>query len=75
METLDKQLVKLQKHAERRCQKSIKPGLNFYGLVKLWHDECRPTKLLFAGRRGAATMAAISLALLSAVAFLTQGNY
>ena len=38
MEALDRQMIELQTHAERRCRKIIKSLLKFSPKVKLWHE-------------------------------------
>ena len=52
METLDKHRVELQKHAERKCRKILKPDLEFSGEVKLWHERLIALKRLIKLREG-----------------------
>ena len=46
MEALDKHFIELQKHAERKCQKIVKPELEFSSKVKLWHERMQAYKAL-----------------------------
>ena len=52
MEALDKQFVELQKHAERKCRKIIKPELEFSSKVKLWHERMQAYKGLIRWKKG-----------------------
>jgi len=52
MEGLDRQMVELQKCAERRCRKVIKPNMEFSGLVKLWHERVQAYKALIKWKTG-----------------------
>ena len=44
MEALNKQFIELQKHAEGKCRKIIKPELEFSSKVKLWHERMQAYK-------------------------------
>ena len=52
MESLDRQRVELQKHAERKCRKILKPDLEFSGEVKLWHERMMAFNRLIKWRQG-----------------------
>ncbi len=45
MEALDHQMIELQKCAEQRCCKILKPDMEFSGSVKLWHKRMKRTIL------------------------------
>ena len=42
--SLDRQFVELQSHAERKYKKIMKPELQFSGPVKLWHERIQAYK-------------------------------
>jgi len=46
MEALDRQMIELQKQAERRCRKVIKPNMESSGPLKLWHERMQAYKAL-----------------------------
>ena len=46
------QFVELQKHAERKCRKIIKPELEFSSIVKLWHERMQAYKGLIRWKKG-----------------------
>lgn len=52
MEALDRQMIELQTHAERRCRKIIKPLLEFSPKVKLWHERVQAYKKLIRWKSG-----------------------
>ena len=52
MDALDKQMVELQKCAERRCRRILKPDLEFSGPVKLWHERLQAYKALIKWKTG-----------------------
>ena len=52
METLDRQMVELQRCAERRCRKILKPNLEFSPLIQLWHERMQAYKMLIRWKKG-----------------------
>jgi len=52
MESLDRQMIELQKCAERKCRKIIKPDMEFSGPVKLWHERLQAYKALIRWKSG-----------------------
>ena len=54
MEALDRQFVELQKYAERKCRKIIKPDMEFSLEVKLWHKRVQAYKALIRLKEGKA---------------------
>ena len=52
MEALDRQMVELQKCAERRCRKIIRPNMEFSEPVKLWHERVQAYKALIRWKTG-----------------------
>ena len=52
MEAIERQMVELQKCAERRCCKIIRPNMEFSGPVKLWHERLRAYKALIRQKTG-----------------------
>jgi hypothetical protein len=52
IETLDVQFIQLQKHAERKCRKTLKPNLEFSGPVKLWQERTQAYKALLHRKKG-----------------------
>jgi len=52
MESLDRQMVELQKCAERRCRKIIKPDMEFSPQVKLWQERMWAYKALIRWKKG-----------------------
>ena len=52
MEGIDRQMVELQKCAERRCRKILKPDMEFSGPVKLWHERVQAYKALIKWKEG-----------------------
>ena len=52
MDILDDQFVKLQKHAERKYRKILKPDMVFSGPVKLWHEQVQAYKALVCWKQG-----------------------
>ncbi len=54
MEKLDRQRVELQKHAERRCRRILKPDLEFSLPVKLWDERMKAWKSLIRLKQGKA---------------------
>ena len=52
MEGLDKQFIELQRHAESKCRKILKPDLQFSGPVKLWHERFQAYQALIRWKTG-----------------------
>ena len=52
MDILDEQFVQLQKHAESKCRKILKPDMVFSGPVKLWHERVQAYKALVRWKKG-----------------------
>ncbi len=52
MESLDRQMVEIQRCAERRCRNILKPELEFSPQVKLWSDRMRAYLTLIRLREG-----------------------
>ena len=52
--SLDRQFVELQSHAERKYKKIMKPELQFSGPVELWHERIQAYKALIWWKTGLA---------------------
>ena len=55
MEILDKQMIELQRCAEKKCRKIIKPDLEFSPQVQLWHERMQAYKMLIGWKKGQST--------------------
>ena len=52
MEKLDKQMTEIQRHAEHKCRKILKPNLSFSEDVKYWHERVQAWTALINLKHG-----------------------